>query len=268
MRCSVLLSTFNQPNALALALEGYRAQTFREFEIIIADDGSDEETGRVIDKYRPLLGVRIERVWQENHGYRRAKIVDEAFKISKGEFLFLSDGDCIPAKDLLALHASKCRENTFCVGGYVMLTHAQSACMSPELVEHGIYMKWLTPEEKLKAQVRHMKNIVGIALGRTNKPKVFGCNIAVSRDAFEKVNGYDAGFDGFGKEDSDLRNRLRMAKVRPVSLFGKAWLFHIDSRIDQKIMATRIPRDKEKAKKYYYRSGVTAECKNGIKRLP
>ncbi|MBI5359983.1 MAG: glycosyltransferase [Planctomycetes bacterium] len=264
--CSVILSTFNQPNALRLCLTGYKNQSYKDFELIIADDGSDEETKAVIEEFKPRFASPIKHVWQENHGYRRAKIVNEGFKISEGKVVILTDGDTIPNKNFVKIHAENCRENAFCVGGFIMLSADYCRALTMELVEKEDYEKFLTAGKRFRFAVKHWKNLFYIARGKMDRPKVFGCNISVWRSSFEAVNGYDENFDGFGKEDSDLRNRLRKAGVRPVSLWGKTYVFHVDSIIDPKIMQSRIPRDKNKAREYYYRPDVPARCVNGIKK--
>ena len=108
----------------------------------------------------------------------------------------------------------------------------------------------------------HWKNVLGIWLGNLRKPKVYGRNISVDRDLFYAVNGFDENFDGFGREDSDLRNRLRRSGARPVSLWGRAWVFHMDDAIDPGVRRRRIPRGDASA--YYGRPDIPVRCVNGL----
>jgi glycosyltransferase involved in cell wall biosynthesis len=251
----VILSIFDQPQAFRLSLTGYFRQSFRDFEICVADDGSDREILAIVDEFRSR-GLAVEHVWQQNKGYRRPKIANEAVKVSHGEILVLSDGDCIPHRDFLRHHAAVLRPDHFSVGGYVRLSAGYCQTLTPEKVEAGEYESQYLFRDRWRFHLQHWKNRF------KSRPKVYGCNIGVARDLYYRVNGYDENFDGFGKEDSDLRNRLVMAGGVPVCLWGKAFVFHVDDIIDPKVRARRIPRRKNP--EYYYREGVTARCPNGL----
>lgn len=265
-RVSVILSTYNQPTALRYVLRGYRRQIFSDFEIVIADDGSSEETLRVIEEFRASSPFAIGHVRQENKGYRRSRIANEAVLHSRGSLLVLSDGDCIPHRDFLRLHAESCPENGFSVGGYVGLSREQTLTVNGEFVDRGGHEGFLTLGRRFSDRLQHLWNHLSYAVGKEGRPKIRGCNIGVSRRVYVGINGYDENFDGFGKEDSDLRNRLMMAAARPVSLWGRSYVFHLHTVIDETFLGTRIPRRKDLAQAYYRRSDVKARCENGLVR--
>ena len=98
---SIIISTYNQPEWLQKVLWGYEQQTQTDFEIIIADDGSTEETKMLIESFQKKSSFSILHVWQEDHGFQKTKILNKAIVASKGEYLILTDGDCIPRKDKL-----------------------------------------------------------------------------------------------------------------------------------------------------------------------
>ncbi len=259
---SVILSIFDQPSAFTFSLLGYRRQTFRDFEIVVADDGSDDETKEIVHRFRREGGIEIKHVWQENQGYRRAKIANEAVKISEGRTLLLSDGDCIPHRDFVKVHADKGEPGAFCTGGYVMLTAEYCAKLTESNVREGEYEGRLTSGDRWKMRLHHWKSTIGVLVGNPKKPKVYGCNISVDRDVYYAINGYDENFAGFGKEDSDLRNRLRRYGAKPISVWGRAWVYHVDDSIDPKIRRRRIPR--RKTRDYYDRPNVPVRCDNGL----
>jgi glycosyltransferase involved in cell wall biosynthesis len=265
-RVSVILSIFDQPNAFTFALLGYRRQSVRDFELIVADDGSDQETRAIVDSFRKAGDFPIKHVWQENKGYRRAKIANEAVRASEGAILLLSDGDCIPHRDFVAVHAAHGGAGKFCTGGYVRLGPEYCRTMTRENVGAGDYERQMSAADARRFRWQHLKNRINLLFGSRKAPKVYGCNISVGRDAYFGVNGYDENFDGFGKEDSDLRNRLRRFGAKPVSLWGKAWVYHVDDAIDPKIRERRIPRRKNP--EYYNRPGVPVYCENGLVRKP
>ncbi len=261
---SVLLSIYDQPNAFTFALLGYQRQTFRDFELVICDDGSDAETKAIVERFRKESDFAVKHVWQENKGYRRSKIVNTGFKESEGKIVVLSDGDCIPHRDFVKMHAANGGAGRFCVGGYVRLSADYCKTMTESNVRAGEYEGQFTKGDRWRFFMTHIKGRVGVVFGNIKKPKVYGCNISAGRDVYLGVNGYDENFDGFGKEDSDLRNRFRRFHAKPVSLWGKAWVYHVDDIIDPKIRQRRIPRRKNPD--YYHRKDVPIRCVNGIEK--
>lgn len=262
VRVSVILSIFDQPNAFAYSLLGYRRQSFRDFELVVADDGSDEETRTLVEECRRAGAFPVKHVWQENKGYRRAKIANEAVRASEGEILLLSDGDCIPHRDFVKVHAEHGGKGRFCVGGYVRLSAEYCKTLTRERIEAGEFEGQMTSRDRWRFRVIHWKSRWGVWWGNLHKPKVYGCNISADREVYYAINGYDENFDGFGKEDSDLRNRLRRHGAAPVSLWGKAWVYHVDDVIDPKIRARRVPR--RDGRPYYERPDVPVRCVNGL----
>ena len=254
VQVSVVLSIFDQPNAFTYSLIGYQRQTFKDFELVVADDGSDEETRSIVERFKKEGVYPVKHVWQENKGYRRSKIANEAVK--------RSEGDCIPHRDFVKSHAEAARPKGFCVGGYVRLSAEYCQTLTEEKVRAGEFEGQMTAEDRRRFRVTHWKGLWGVLFGNIKKPKVYGCNIGVDRDAYYAVNGYDENFDGFGKEDSDLRNRLRRSGARPTSLWGRAWVYHVDDAIDPKIRQRRIPR--KKTTEYYDRADVPVRCDNGL----
>jgi glycosyltransferase involved in cell wall biosynthesis len=262
VQVSVILSIFDQPAAFTFSLLGYSRQTFRDFEVVIADDGSDEETRAIVERFKKEGAYPVKHVWQENKGYRRSKIANEAVKVSAGKVILLSDGDCIPHRDFVRTHAEAARPGGFAVGGYVRLSAEYCKTLTEASVRDGEYEAQMTSDDRWRFRVTHWKSLWGVLFGRIKKPKVYGCNIGVDREAYYAVNGYDENFDGFGKEDSDLRNRLRRSGARPASLWGRAWVYHVDDVIDPKIRQRRIPR--RKTTDYYDRADIPVRCDNGL----
>jgi glycosyltransferase involved in cell wall biosynthesis len=261
-RISVVLSTFEQPNALRFALAGYARQSFRDFEVVVADDGSGDATRSVIEEARGAGVFPLRHVRQENRGFRKAKIVNEGVRASSGSLLLFSDGDCIPHGDFVGVHAARGGPGRFCAGGYVRLSAEASLALTAEAVRSGAFEAALTGEDRARFRRTHWKSLWGVFWGNPKKPKVYGCNLSVDRRAFEEVNGFDENFDGFGKEDSDLRNRLRRHGTKPVSLWGKAWVYHVDDAADPGVAGRRVPR--KDGSPYYDRPDVPVRCANGL----
>ena len=121
MFASVIFTTYNHPKWLEKTLWGFSAQTYRDFEIVIADDGSGEETRDVIEKFQSEIEIPIQHIWQEDEGFQKCRILNKAIVNSKGEYLIFTDGDCIPHPKFVENHVKLCRENTLLSGGYFKL---------------------------------------------------------------------------------------------------------------------------------------------------
>lgn len=259
---SVVISTFDQPNALAFALHGFARQSFREFELVVADDGSDESTKKVIEDFRATAPFPLKHVWQKNTGFRKARIMNEGVRVSEGRTLVFSDGDCIPHRDMVKLHVEHCSPGSFCTGATVDIPKEESALLTRESVARGDYESVLTLKWRAWGHWIQFKNWWGLLIGKITQPKIFGRNFSVDRDAYYAVNGLDENFEGFGKEDSDLRNRLRRSGARPVSLWHRSWVFHVNDSADPVRKVPRIPRVKNLD--YYRRENIPIRCPNGL----
>ena len=104
-KVTLIIATYNAVDWLKKVLLGYKVQTYSDFEIIIADDGSDVNTKILIDGFKKNYPVNITHLWHEDLGYRRQTILNEAIVMAKNEYIVFTDGDCIPKNNFIELHA-------------------------------------------------------------------------------------------------------------------------------------------------------------------
>lgn len=121
MKLSVIITTYNSEDWLAKVLEGYCNQTEKDFEVIIADDGSTEKTQEVIATYLSKFRFPIIHVWHPDNGFQKSKILNKAILNAKSDYLLFTDGDCIPRNDFVAQHLKYQQEGYFLSGGYFKL---------------------------------------------------------------------------------------------------------------------------------------------------
>ena len=121
MFASVIFTTYNHPKWLEKTLWGFSAQTYRDFEIIVADDGSEQETRDVVEAMKSKIEIPIQHLWQRDNGFQKCKILNKAIVASQGEYLIFTDGDCIPHPDFVKNHVELSAENTMLSGGYFKL---------------------------------------------------------------------------------------------------------------------------------------------------
>src|SRR5262245_85520 len=118
MKLSVIISTYNNPKWLEKVLWGYESQTHRDFEVVIADDGSGEPTRELIEKFKKESSLQIIHVWHPDDGFQKSAILNKAIVASTTDYLVFSDGDCIPRNDFLEVHAQNLSPGHFLSGGY------------------------------------------------------------------------------------------------------------------------------------------------------
>ena len=145
MKVAVILSTYNAPDRLHPTLVGYAAQTHRDFELIVADDGSTAETRALIKDVSSRFSLPIKHVWQEDIGFRKCRILNQAIASTSADYLIFSDGDCIPRADFVATHMACARPGRFLSGGYFKLSAKPSANITSKdiLAGYALDPQWL-----------------------------------------------------------------------------------------------------------------------------
>jgi hypothetical protein len=127
MNVSVVLATYNQPQWPEKVLWGYAVQSHRDFQLVIADDGSGPETDAVIERARTGTHMDLVHVWHADRGFRKCEIPNRAIVVADGDYLIFSDGDCIPREDFVITHMRSAEPDRFLSGGYLMLPPASGS---------------------------------------------------------------------------------------------------------------------------------------------
>lgn len=233
MNISVILSTYNQPRWLELALWGYAVQTDRDFELIIADDGSRPETAAVVQRMQRETGLDVVHVWHEDRGFRKCEILNRAIEQSRGDYLLFSDGDCVPRRDLLAVHREQAEPGRFLAGGYLKLSEAVSQSVTRTAVEQGYVsdLRWLRsqgwrPGRRALRLTRSGRFAALLDAVTPTAARFQGNNASVAREALYAVNGFE-GEMGYGGEDVALGRRLEMLGVRGKQIRHRAICMHL-----------------------------------------
>lgn len=231
---SVVFSTFEQPDWLEKVLWGFEAQTLRDFEVVVADDGSGEETRRRIEALQRRVHFPLRHVWQPHEGFRKCRILNQAIVASASDYLVFTDGDCIPRADFLETHVRHRTPGRFLSGGYVKLPMALSQAISREDILSGrcFELGWLR-EHGLPLTSNYLKlgtgERVGAWLDRLTPAAATwnGHNASGWRRDVLAVNGYDEQLQ-YGGLDRELGERLTNLGVRGVQLRHRAVVIHLD----------------------------------------
>lgn len=220
MRVSVILTTYNRPDALTAVLAGLAAQTDRYFEVVIADDGSGDPTLHAIGVARAAFPVPLSHVWQEDAGFRAAAARNRAVAQAQGDYLVFLDGDCIPRPDFIARHRKLAEAGWFVAGNRILLSAELTARIlaSAAPAHRRSMLGWLGMRAKRGInRWLPLLHLPGQAWRKTAPERWRGartCNMAVWRRDFVAVNGFDEAYAGWGHEDADLAIRLIRAGIR------------------------------------------------------
>jgi glycosyltransferase involved in cell wall biosynthesis len=233
VRISVVVTTYNAPRQLDLVLCGLARQTRPPDEVLVADDGSTEETARLIAGWRPQLETLV-HVRQEDRGYRKSRIVNRAVLCSTGDHLLFLDGDAIPHSRWAADHVCAADERRILCGRRVKLGPSVSAALDADAVDAGRLEALTGPVLRSALSGRTRRFLLGVRLppvvARLFHPrarKLMGVNFSLPRGAFEAVNGYDEAWEVPWREDRDLELRLRRAGYRFYPLLNRAVVYHL-----------------------------------------
>lgn len=216
---SVVITTYNRPDALTAVVEACFAQSDKNFEIIIADDGSTANTQECIRALKSRSPVPFEHVWQPDEGFRAAMVRNRGILAARGEYIIFLDGDCIPQRDFVAQHRKLAYPGYLVSGSRVLLSEAMTARVLAERID----LPAASALRKLGFRLGgHFNKLAQVLirwpdLGRERSGfswrRIKSCNLAVWRSDLDMVNGFDESFSGWGHEDSDLVVRLFNAGV-------------------------------------------------------
>jgi len=258
LKTSLIITTYNWPEALDLVLRSAVAQSHIPDEIIIADDGSGEETKKVIDNFNKKLPLK--HVWHEDDGFRRTVILNKAITQAKGDYIIQLDGDCLMHKDFIADHLKMTHKNTYLYGSRVnikkdfvdelmlkkiiKITPFNSGIKNKTRNLHiPLLMKRYKPENKLSLKLR-------------------GCNLSYWKKDIININGYNEEMTGWGREDSEmairlLNNGVKGKRIRYGGIIYHIWhlvkskeRFNINDEIQQKAFEQQLTWCKNGIDKY------------------
>ena len=251
---SVILATYNWPQALNLCLHSLSTQTDFDFEIIIADDGSTGATKELIDKHILTMPVSMKHLWQKDEGFRKTQILNQAIHAASGSYLVFLDGDCIVQPDFVMRHRQLAQAGHLVTGSRVLLNEE----LTKELLSwqswdfHRFVSKLFT--YRLNGGINKywpLKIKLSDGVWRNYKKFVWrrikGCNMACWKTDALAINGFDESMTGWGHEDADFVFRLQNNGVIRKSGSWCTEVLHLYHRInDQSNAAENARRVREK----------------------
>lgn len=212
---SVILATYNWPQALEMVLDSLRLQTHRDFEIVIADDGSRQETKDLIDRFRESSGLTVKHFWQADDGYRLSRSRNGAADLASGEYLIFIDGDCCLLPDFIASHLALAEEGWFVAGRRCYIRSGPTERIFRRSSRIYSWPKPLWFLLALTGRCNRPFQFLPLPMSdrkRKRRPKAWEkvqtCNLGVWRKDFIAADGFDTSYKGHGFEDSDFVLRM------------------------------------------------------------
>ena len=229
---SVVITTYNRPDALKIVLQSLLQQSVQPAEIIIADDGSTIETKNLIEEMTPLFAIPVCHCWQEDEGFRASASRNKAIAKSKSDYIIIIDGDILLHRHFVRDHIFSAQKGQFVQGRRVLLLEElTSEILLRQKTQLTPFSKGI--KNRLNACCsRLLSPLLSSLLSKQNHMSVRSCNMAFWKTDVIAINGFNEEFVGWGREDSEFAVRMFNNKIkrRDLRLGGVAYhLFHLEN---------------------------------------
>lgn len=257
-RCSLLVTTYEWPEALGAILASVARQTVLPDEVLVADDGSAEPTRALVESVRRTLPVPLRHVWQPNEGFRAGQIRNKAVAAAQGDYVVQIDGDMVLHPEFVRDHLAAAAPGRFIGGSRVVLGPEATR----RVIAGGPRPGPFAPD------VRNRLNALRLpALGRTvarafsprSLTSIRGCNMSYWRADFLSVNGYDEEYVGWGREDTDLVVRFMQLGLARTFFKLQGIAYHLYHRENDR---ARLGRNDELLRRAM--GGGPYRCERGV----
>jgi glycosyltransferase involved in cell wall biosynthesis len=261
IRCCLVVTTHERPDALKRVLAAVAAQTQAPDELLVADDGSGPDTAQLVEQHAAAARYPVHHAWQPHEGFRAGRIRNAAIAGSRSEYVVLLDGDMVPHPRFLADHRAMARPGHYSQGVRIAL----DAAATRRLLEAGSELP--QPWSPGLGRLRRLYGLHAPRLARALRRAanavvaVKACNQGFWRDDLLAVNGFDEAMTGWGSEDKELCARLENFGVRRQTLLFAAIAWHLDHG--------PAPRDRAEVNRARWQETVRSErtrCEAGLDR--
>lgn len=226
MRVTLMIITYNWPEALGRVLDSALRQTKMPSEIVIGDDGSTDETRQLIEAYAMKSPVPIVHVWQEDKGFRRTVILNKAIAQAKGDYIIQIDGDVILDSHFVADHVEVAQKGCFVCGSRVKLAAPiTQRLLNDRLAKLSLFQMPLSSVAN-SFRSRCLRQYLAFRYARRIN-HLRGCNMAYWKSDAIRVNGYNEELLQWGHEDGEFAYRLHFSGIRKKALKMGGIMYHL-----------------------------------------
>ncbi|MCP4458995.1 MAG: glycosyltransferase [Cytophagales bacterium] len=268
-QASVIVAFYNNIPNLNLVLAGFERQNFTDFEIVLADDGSNQSTVEQLNQIISNCPLRVQHVWHEDRGWRKTQILNKALKTSKGKTLIFIDGDCVPHRAFVNEHVLNTESGVFLAGRRVHLSSLITDKLTEQRVKDGylespvrLLLDSLHKKPRTKNAERsiYLKSSILRKVTNLKQRDLLGCNMSMRKQDLLYLNGFDERYiHPCTGEDTDIFVRLKFAGFRVKTMINTAIQYHLwhkkgersEMEINNKILS-----ETKKLKQYHTPYGV------------
>ncbi len=256
VKISLIISTYNQPVSLEKVLRGVSQQARWPDEVFITDDGSEQPTREIIERWSKEARVPVRHVWHEHDGFRKVILLNKAVSAAIGDYLVFTDGDCVPHPQFIADH-ERLAERGFWVQG--RRCYIKESFVKDFQPGRTSIPGWML-SGRMNGITKGIRLPAPIILRNREQRGIIGCNMAFWRDDVLAVNGFDEAYLGRGiGPDSDLGTRVYNLGRSRKFVYGRAIVYHLDHAV--------MPRDNLSVKKQWLQETIRSgkvRCERGL----
>ena len=243
-KATVLAAFYNNIKYLKMVLAGFERQTEKDFEFILADDGSSSDVVKEIGQISPNYSFPIIHIWQDDKGFRKNKILNKGIVASNSKYLIFIDADCIPHSHFVEEHISNARQSVCLTGRRVNLSSKFTEQLSPQLIEAGyldqtkikIILDGLFGHSSYVEKGFYLRSKMFRYVLNLKDRGILGSNFSLFKDDIIKINGFDERYvaPSIG-EDSDVQFRLELNGVKIISVNHIAVQYHLFHKLQERL---------------------------------
>ncbi len=235
-RATVIAAFYNKIDYLRLVLAGFERQSEKDFELIVADDGSKQEIVKELESLSKEISFPLIHIWQEDKGFRKNKILNKAITTAKSNYIIFIDADCIPHFRFVEEHISYSEKGSCLTGRRVNLSQKYTQILSPQKVREGLIEKnnfalikdSLFGESFYVEKGFYFKSRLLRKIFNKKERGLLGCNFSLYKEDMLNINGFDERYEAPSiGEDSDVQFRLELNGIKIISLNHIAVQYHL-----------------------------------------
>jgi glycosyltransferase involved in cell wall biosynthesis len=233
---TVIAAFYNKIDYLRLVLAGFERQSEKDFEFIVADDGSKQEIVKELEFLSKRISFPLIHIWQEDKGFRKNKILNKAIATANSNYIIFIDADCIPHSRFVEEHISYSEKGSCLTGRRVNLSKKYTQILSPKKIKDGLIEKnnftlikdGLFGESYYVEKGFYFKSGLLRKIFNKKERGLLGCNFSLNKEDMLNINGFDERYEAPSiGEDSDVQFRLELNGIKIVSLNHIAVQYHL-----------------------------------------
>jgi glycosyltransferase involved in cell wall biosynthesis len=267
-KLSLVIAVYNNARALQFIFAALMRQSFKEFEVIIADDGSGKEIADIVNEAKRNFSFRIKHLWHADKGWRKNTMLNYAIQEASTEYIVFIDGDCIPSEQFLQDHFEHRERTKVLLGRRVEHGKRWAESLSTGKISSGEFERYHAADlfdaaKGISVRLEHGIRITNPLLRSFAEKStgILGCNFSTFKEHLVAVNGFDELYDGPGfGEDTDIFYRLNLLGIKGKSLRNLAIQYHLWHPL------TKVP-DRNRVRFLAMQRSGKAQCKNGLQKL-